>query len=59
MSEWLVRETHNLLIADQSRNVAEFLLIRSLFLLFLEALYNAAFYRVLASVCDAKFRLCV
>ena len=41
------------------RDVVEFLLIRSLFLLFFTALYSATFCRVLASVCEAQFRFCV
>ena len=40
------------------RDVAAFLLIRGLFLLLI-TLHRAAFYRVLASVCEAKLRLCV
>ena len=32
--------------------VAEFLLIRGLFLIFIIALYRTTFYRVLASVCE-------
>ena len=47
-------ETQNLLIADRIRDVAEFLIFRGLFLIFLFALYRAAFYCVLASVCEVK-----
>ena len=35
MADWLGRETHNLLVAHRIRNLAKFLLIRGLFLLFL------------------------
>ena len=41
------------------RDVAEFLLIRGLFLNFLIALDSVAFCRVPASVCEAKYQLCV
>ena len=56
-ARWFVRETHNLQVADRIRNVAEFLLIRGLFLIFLIAIYRAAFCRVLASVCEEQRRL--
>ena len=39
------------------RDVAEILLIRGLFLLFLKTLYRAAFCRFLAIVSEAKPRL--
>ena len=39
-------------------HVAEFLIIRCLFLLFLISLTRAAFWCVLASVCEAQLRLC-
>ena len=57
-----MRQTQNLLIAvvaDRILDLAEFLLIRSSFLFIVIALSSAAFYRVLASVCEAKLRLCV
>ena len=38
-------------------DLAEFLLIRGLFLIFLSAIYRAAFCRGLASACEAKLRL--
>ena len=56
-ARWFVRETHNLQVADRIRNVAEFLLIRGLFLIFLIAIYRAAFCRVLASVCEDTYYL--
>ena len=37
-AEWLVRESHNLLVADRNRDVSEFNLILGLFLLFLIAI---------------------
>ena len=43
VAEWLVCETQ----------------FRGFFLVFLVALYRADFCRVLASVCEAKLRLCV
>ena len=45
----------------QIADVAEFLLTRSLFLIFLIAFYRAAFCRVhfTPSVCEVKLRLCV
>ena len=45
--------------AEISNVAIFFLLIRGLFLNFLIALYRAAFCLVLASVCEAKLRLCV
>ena len=39
--------------------LVEFLLIRGSFLVFIIALYRAAFWRVLASVCKAKPLVCV
>ena len=57
-----MRKTQNLLIAVGCRSnleLVQLLLIRDLFLFFLNELFRAAFCRVLASFCDAKFRLCV
>ena len=44
---------------SQILHLAEFLLIRGLFLLFLILLDRSAFGRVLASVCEAQLRLSV
>ena len=46
------------LVADRIWDLAEFSLIRGLFLLFLIASYTADFCRVLASFCKAKLRFC-
>ena len=40
------------------QDVAEFVLIRGLFLILLIALYRAAFCRAVASVWEVKLRLC-
>ena len=57
ISLFIISTTHK--VADRIRNLAEFLLIRVLFLFFLIALYRAAFWRVLASVWEAKLCLSV
>ena len=58
VAEFLMRETHNFWVAGRIRDVAEFLLIRGLFLVFLIALHRA-FCCVLVGVCEAELRMCV
>ena len=54
VAEWLVREIHNHQVGDRSRDFGEFELIRGFFLLFIIALYRAAFFMFT----EAKLRLC-
>ena len=58
---WLSGLCVRLLISNSQvriSEVADFLLIRGLFLIFIIALYRASFCRILASVCEAKLSLC-